>query len=117
MNIIKKEIKSDRIAMTEENDTCKPGRLRNGRFKKGVSGNPGGGKHLTTELRQALKQYEQETGQNFLRHYFARAFKSDAVARDVASRLYPALKAMDATIDGNIKSVTDILAAMGIGDN
>lgn len=51
---------------------------------------------LPATLRVALSQYESEESRDFLRHYFDLAFKDSGIAKDLASRLYPSLKAIEA---------------------
>ena len=79
-----------------------------GRFVAGITGNPKGrplGTGKAGKLAKALAEYETETGRCFIEHYFNLAFEDAATARDLASRLFPALKA----IEGNLGAQQKIL--------
>jgi len=91
-------------------------RRKNGQFGPGSVPNPlGRPKGSTTAtLRKALAEYERKHKVKFLEQYIGKAMTDNSMMRDLASRLYPALKALDANIDVQEKTVTDILALMGI---
>lgn len=68
--------------------------------------NPAGrpkGSTTTETLRTALKNYEIKTGLKFLEIYFEQAFRNPATTRDLASRLWPALKSIEGDLEVNQK--------------
>ena len=84
-----------------------------GRFTPGNIANPSGrplGTGKAGKLAKALEEYETQTGKCFVEHYFALAFEDPATARDLAGRLYPALKA----IEGNVGIQQKILNIIGM---
>ena len=84
-----------------------------GRFTPGNIANPTGrplGTGKAGKLARALEEYEQENGKSFVEHYFTLAFEDPATARDLAGRLFPALKA----IEGNFGVQQKILNIIGM---
>ena len=73
-----------------------------GRFTKGNNANPTGrplGTGKAGKLARALEEYETKANKSFVEHYFNLAFEDPATARDLAGRLYPALKAVEGRMD------------------
>ena len=88
-------------------------RDKKGRFMSGITGNPAGrpvGTGKAGKLAKALEEYEAQKGKNFVEHYFDLAFKDSATARDLAGRLYPALK----SIEGDMNVQQKILNIIGM---
>ena len=84
-----------------------------GRFTAGNIANPRGrplGTGKAGKLAKALEEYETKTNRKFIEHYFELAFEDPATARDLAGRLFPALKA----IEGNVGIQQKILNIIGM---
>ncbi len=72
-------------------------------FKKGVITNPKGrpkGPAETKKLVEILRQYEIDNHKDFARHYLALAFKHKDIAKDLAGRIWPQLKAEEVSVAG-----------------
>ena len=92
-----------------------------GRFTPGNVANPTGrplGTGKAGKLVKALEQYETETGKCFVEHYFNLAFEDPATARDLASRLFPALKAIEGSVGIQQKILNIIgMEAINLGNH
>jgi hypothetical protein len=74
------------------------------------AGRPKGSYGVNKPLREALAQYETDSGKCFVLHYIKQAFKDKKTACDLAGRLYPSLK----SIEGNLELQHKILNVIGI---
>jgi len=91
-----------------------PQRTSLGQFAPGPAHNPGGkpgGKTPTARLNTALAQWEAQQGRgsasfSMLGHYFATALTDPPTLRDLMSRIYPSLKAVEMKAEG-LGTLTD----------
>ena len=106
-------IRKNRVPIKTGQESGTINRDSKGRFTPGNIANPTGrplGTGKAGKLAKALEAYESETGKCFVEHYFNLAFEDAATARDLASRLFPALKA----IEGNLGVQQKILNIIGM---
>jgi len=84
-------------------DALKEGQDNKGRFAKGnkmhVAGIKNGKRARCEKLVEALAAYEEKSGKSFVQHYIKQAFTDPQTARDMAGRMWPALKAIEADVE------------------
>lgn len=107
---------------TGQETVMKKNRDNKGRFVSGNNANPAGrpvGTGKAGKLAKALEEYEAQKGKSFVEHYFNLAFKDAATARDLASRLYPALKSIegDMNVQQKILNIIGMEAITDAGNN